>query len=194
MNYLIIKVEDEYLGHRDYLWDEESHNIFSVRKRNFVTKSYVEGNYYVTIKKRMFSLKKLIKWNQEYYLENDIKDLKFIEDQTRRCTICTLYRKLFEFKDNGNICKICLNRNNLYKNKKAILRETDKDYREADDFLMKMKAKKWLATELDIFKLIDIYERYYPQATLGEGIDEDKAIKILEKIIRKHIRKANEFS
>ena len=191
MNNLIVNVDDEYFKYRDFLWDHQINSVFSIKKRNYMKNNVVNENLYVVIKKKMYSINKLIKWNNEDLCYDDIP---FIEDRSRRCTICTLYRPIIKFKGNNRICNVCLTKNNVSKNKKLILRETDENYREADDFLRKMKAKKWLANEFDIFKLIDIYERYYPQATIAEGLDEDKAIKILEKIIKKHIRKANDIS
>jgi hypothetical protein len=191
MNNLIVKIDNQYFKYRDFLWDNEINSVFSIGKKNYMKNANINDNLYVVIKKKMYSINKLILWNNETTYNDNIK---FIEDESRRCSICTLYRNLTFYKGSSKICSICLTKNNVYKNKKFILRETDEDYREADDFLRKMKAKKWLANEFDIFKLIDIYERYYPQATIAEGLDEDKAIKILEKIIKKHIRKANDFS
>jgi hypothetical protein len=175
---LILKKDDKYYASLEYSIDPKTYIVYK-NSSGRIMKTYTPNGKqyeYQFIKGQYYRKDRIIQWVNDY-LEGKIEIiLNQNIDTTRRCIKC--YTTSQDFISNrGRICNKC-----LIKRKENFL--TD-NYKIADKFLYKLKAKKWQATYLDLFELINIYDIYYPSLVIGQ-LNEDTANKLLLRIIKKH--------
>ena len=84
------------------------------------------------------------------------------------CTNCGQEKPLSNFynvyKTYYAFCKVCFNNNN--EDKFLIEKLKVNNFIDVETFLYKIKRQKWMASDADIFDLIDLYDRIYPEDTL----------------------------
>jgi hypothetical protein len=190
---LVIKYEDIFWSIDDMIFDFELDEVVKVSK-NKVKKSMILGSVdYYKIGAVSFKKSQLKEWILEYQNSKQYQkgDFRNVKDVFRVCSKCSKKESLLDRKLKSGpyiVCHKCLD-SWKYKDKAKYLIQTDEDYYEAYKFLYILKCKGWKMTDIDVFRMIDVYQRYYPQAIIGEGLNEKKATSIVQKIINKHIRK-----
>jgi len=183
---LIVKIDDIFYKINGYGYDVDNSLIFNKKNGKSLKWNKVVNNYYIRVKRLSFRKEDIINWNTTYIDKDLVKEYKEIK---KKCLKCELIKSVTDYKGKNRYCNKCLIE---YKGKerRTYLYETDEDFRYVEDFLKLLKLKKWRATYLDLFKLIDCYDRYAPNGVL-HYLDEKRANKILQQIINKHYNLIN---
>jgi len=129
-----------------------------------------------------------VKRSRGGYKKNKAKD----DGNLRMCSNCFKWKD----KENGfniinnyylNICKDCNKENRRTKNSELSKEDV---YKQVEFYVLRMKAKKFMADQIDIFKLVDIYDKLWPNKQSipnmsGYQIDYEKScMTMFERIAR----------
>jgi ribosomal protein L37AE/L43A len=183
-DYIILFNGKEYYINNKYLFNKETYQIYSVYWSKYLKPFFSStigcGERYIAINSFQFNYKKLIEWNTDPTI--DRTKLQLVGDVKKICRKCKRYDVKFPAKK-ITLCNDCIKTHpNTYQQKIS----TEENFMVADKFLHKLKAKKWMATDLDLFQLVDIYERYFPNMILGQPLNENYASKVLHRIVKHH--------
>ena len=184
-DYLILFNGREYYINNRYTFNQDTHQVYSTYWNKYLVPFYNNPrskNLYLSINSTLFNHKHIIKWNTDPTI--DRSTLRTAGNVPKICRVC----KKENVKFSGKKILICNDCVITYKSKtpsNKVITDTE-DFNIADKYLRKLKAKKWMATVLDLYELIDIYERYFPNMILGSPLTEEHASKILFRIVRHH--------
>lgn len=183
MDYLILFNGKEYYINKRYLFNKETDEIYSLYWKRNLSPFYsndISKQKYVSLNSNTYNYEQIVKWNHE---DIDRTKLKNCYEVKKICKKCKEEGKTYTSKK-VVICNDC-----IMSMKSSVITKklsNEDDFITADKFLHKLKAKKWMATPLDLYELIDIYERYYPNMMLGQPLTEEYATKILMRIVKHH--------
>lgn len=168
---------------KDYHYNINNRTLFNKKTRQYLKpRSYQDG-----LPKSYFVFNKLITTRLLSELYKDLQDITL--DDKRFCLCCKKDIETKHFTTKLN-CDFCLMDYLIKKRPEVLVKH--KEYFEARNFLLKLKAKGWRANPQDIFSLINFYDYYYPN-TCVDRFDEDSAIHILHKIINKNYEERSEI-
>lgn len=91
------------------------------------------------------------------------KENKGIANKLKKCVICGRFKNDWLFNKQGGIIKsVCKNCEKCGTGNLVAKFDTVKTFAEVEKFLYEMKAKSYWANHIDIFRLIDLYDKVYP--------------------------------
>jgi hypothetical protein len=112
--------------------------------------------------------------------KNLIQPRRIDEDREKLCNVCEVVKPIEEFYFNKGSrykqCRSCVyNKSRArYVRKMRELNGIDKTLLiDLESFLMSMKRKRFMANEVDIFKLIDMYDRVFPTGLIPVSDDPE---------------------
>jgi hypothetical protein len=185
MDKIVVKTIDGFRTHKDYYYIPETSEVYFQRFNRMLNKITSHGIQYYRIHKINYNSIKVKEWYDEWVNEGR-PELIEIETETKLCRKCNITKKLSLFMDRKTqYCNECF----------LELRDADfdDDFLEVDRILKILKAKNWMATIQDIFRIIDAYDRYYPEALIARPITDESGNQILLKIIKKHEAKKRQY-
>jgi ribosomal protein L37AE/L43A len=183
-DYIILFNGKEYYISNKYIFNKKTNQIFSLYWNKYLNPflSNKCAQTYVSLNSTLFNYIKVIKWNQDPTI--DRSKLTIVERVHKKCRIC----KREDVKFSSKKMLVCNNCIVNYKSKAIKEKILNDNYITVDKFLHKLKAKKWMATDIDLFELINVYELYFPNMQLGPPLTESGASKILLRIAKHHVK------